>query len=32
MADLKGFDARTVEPTADFDPLPAGKYIAASRK
>lgn len=29
MADLKGFDARTVEPTADFDPLPAGKYVAA---
>ena len=29
MADLNGFDARTVEPTADFDPLPAGKYVAA---
>lgn len=29
MADLKGFDARNVEPTADFDPLPAGKYVAA---
>ena len=29
MADLSGFDARTVEPTADFEPIPAGKYIAA---
>jgi len=29
MADLNGFDARTVEPTANFEPLPAGKYLAA---
>ena len=29
MANLNGFDARTVEPTADFEPIPAGKYIAA---
>jgi Protein of unknown function (DUF669) len=28
MADLQGFDARTVEPTNDFDPIPAGKYLA----
>lgn len=28
MADLNGFDARTVEPTADFEPIPAGKYLA----
>ena len=29
MADLNGFDARTVEPAADFEPIPAAKYIAA---
>ena len=29
MADLNGFDANTVDPTSDFEPLPAGKYIAA---
>jgi hypothetical protein len=29
MADLNGFDARTVEPNAEFEPLPAGKYLAA---
>ena len=29
MANLNGFDANTVEPTASFDPLPAGKYLAA---
>ena len=29
MADLNGFDARTVEPTTDFEAIPAGKYIAA---
>ena len=29
MANLNGFDANQVEPTAAFDPLPAGKYIAA---
>ena len=29
MADLNGFDARTVEPVADFEAIPAGKYPAA---
>jgi hypothetical protein len=29
MANLNGFDANTVEPTSSFDPLPAGKYLAA---
>lgn len=28
MADLRGFDANSVEPTGDFEPLPAGKYLA----
>jgi len=28
MANLNGFDANTVEPTSDFDPVPAGKYVA----
>jgi Protein of unknown function (DUF669) len=28
MADLRGFDANTVEPSADFDPIPAAKYPA----
>jgi hypothetical protein len=28
MADLTGFDANQVEPTTDFDPIPAGKYMA----
>jgi len=28
MSNLNGFDARTVEPTTDFEPLPAGKYVA----
>lgn len=28
MADLRGFDANQVEPTTDFDPIPAGKYQA----
>lgn len=28
MADLRGFDAQSVEPSTDFDPLPAGKYLA----
>ena len=28
MADLNGFDANQVEPNADFDPVPAGKYLA----
>jgi len=29
MADLRGFDARNVEPMDEFEPIPAGKYIAA---
>ena len=29
MADLRGFDAREVEPMDTFQPIPAGKYIAA---
>ena len=29
MANLGNFDARTVEPTTDFEPIPAGKYLAA---
>jgi len=29
MADLSGFNANEVEPNAPFEPLPAGKYIAA---
>ncbi len=28
MADLRGFDASQVEPSADFEPIPAGKYPA----
>lgn len=28
MANLNGFDANEVEPTTDFDPIPAGKYLA----
>jgi hypothetical protein len=28
MADLYGFDANQVEPSANFEPIPAGKYIA----
>ncbi|MEW4530621.1 DUF669 domain-containing protein [Maioricimonas sp. JC845] len=28
MADLRGFDANAVEPTTEFDPVPAGKYLA----
>ncbi len=28
MANLQGFDANTVEPTTDFDPVPAGKYLS----
>lgn len=28
MANLNGFDANQVEPSSDFDPLPAGKYLA----
>jgi len=29
MANLTGFNANEVEPTMSFDPLPAGKYVAA---
>lgn len=29
MADLSGFNANDVEPNAPFEPLPAGKYLAA---
>ena len=29
MADLNGFDANTVDPAAEFEPVPAGKYPAA---
>ncbi len=28
MANLQGFDANEVEPTTDFEPIPAGKYPA----
>ena len=28
MANLKGFDAATVEPATAFEPIPAGKYLA----
>jgi hypothetical protein len=28
MANLQGFDARQVEPSVGFDPIPAGKYPA----
>ena len=28
MADLRGFDANTVEPSAPMEPIPAGKYLA----
>jgi hypothetical protein len=28
MADLGGFDASKIEPSSDFDPIPAGKYLA----
>ncbi len=28
MADLRGFDANQVEPSSDFEPIPAGKYPA----
>ena len=29
MANLNGFNANEVEPSTSFDPLPAGKYLAA---
>lgn len=28
MANLTGFDAAKVDPSVDFDPIPAGKYLA----
>lgn len=28
MADLRGFDANIIEPNSDFEPIPAGKYMA----
>jgi hypothetical protein len=28
MADLNGFDANQVEPSTEFEPIPAGKYLA----
>jgi hypothetical protein len=28
MANLNGFNANTVEPSTDFEPIPAGKYLA----
>lgn len=28
MADLRGFDANSVEPNGDFEPIPAGRYVA----
>jgi hypothetical protein len=28
MSDLRGFDAEKVEPSGDFEPIPAGKYLA----
>lgn len=28
MANLNGFDANTVDPATDFEPLPVGKYLA----
>jgi len=29
MANLNGFNASEIEPTSNFEPLPAGKYLAA---
>jgi len=29
MANLNGFNANEVEPTTNFEPIPAGKYLAA---
>lgn len=29
MANLNGFDANQVDPASSFDPIPAGKYVAA---
>lgn len=30
MADLSGFDAEQVEPNQDFEPIPAGEYVAVA--
>ena len=30
MADLGRFDANQVEPSSDFEPIPAGKYLAVT--
>jgi hypothetical protein len=32
MADLNGFDANDVEPAGEFEPIPAGKYVAVITK
>ena len=32
MANLNGFNANEVEPSSSFDPIPAGKYVAAITK
>ena len=29
MANLNGFNAHDVDPNTGFDPIPAGKYLAA---
>ena len=29
MANLNGFNANEVEPNSSFEPIPAGKYLAA---
>ena len=29
MANLSGFNAHEVEPTTPFEPIPAGRYLAA---
>ena len=29
MANLNGFNANDVEPNSTFEPIPAGKYVAA---
>ncbi|MCS7168087.1 MAG: DUF669 domain-containing protein [Gemmatales bacterium] len=30
MADVRGFDANQVDPSTDFEPIPAGKYLAVN--
>ena len=32
MANLNGFDANQVEPFSEFEPIPAGKYLAIRGK